>query len=427
MKKIVAIVLVIVVAVGAFAASVVYRNRKNQEQHQTVQPVSSEQQEENVNSSDKPVLVTDDGEYELYVDGEIVNVVKGDYKIKMNNWEESFQRELPKAVSLDIDNDDENELLLKVYNGTYTNDDDTKTNLYAIFLFDPIITIDGEKTFETATANTNTWTLPFAQTVRAEVTQLESCKKILQFAMESVENQITYDKNGLGTGDYVGYAAALSDNKKEYYTYENWSLGQGVYDMDSDGNITLTIQVLVQYEEIEEKQIMGYINCKIQFVDGAFSIVPKQIYFSANSIYRVSDPREAYDGKWSVSLKNTSSRPDFQNNSIDWIDCEFNVSVMNSNQSQSFSNMTSKIKCVDTVEFTQSSITLTAKEDYSFYKNALESGSFSVILNEGEKDERDIAYTCNIKEEDSHSVLVIQLDSSYAKSDLDKVSINFGT
>lgn len=427
MKKIIAIVVAVALAVGTFIFSVSYRNKKNEEYHQSLLAVSSQEDESQGGSKNEPVLVSDDGEYELYVDGEIVKVIKGDYEIEMNNWVDSFNTELPKIVSEDIDNDDENELLLKVYAAKHANDDGTKTSIYAIFLLDPVINANGEKTFEIATANTNTWVAPFAETVRAEVTQLKSCKKILQFAMESIENQIVYDENGLGTGDYVGYAAALSDNKKEYYTYKNWSLGQGVYDLDDDGNITLQIQVLVEYEEIEEKQIIGFINCKIQLEDGVFSIVPKEIYFEAMDDYRVSDPREATDKKWSVTLKNTASRPDFQNNSIDWIDCKFDVSSMSSSQSQSFSNITSKIKCVDTVKFTQSSITMTAKDGYLFYGNAAENGSFSVILNEGEKNETDIAYTCNIKNEGSESVLVIKLDGNYAKSDLDSVSIKFGT
>ena len=100
---------------------------------------------------------------------------------------------------------------------------------------------------------------------------------------------------------------------------------------------------------------------------------------------------------------------------------------MASSESESFSNITSKIKCDDNVKFTQSSITMTAKDGYLFYGNAAENGSFSVILNEGEKNETDIAYTCNIKNEGSESVLVIKLDGNYAKSDLDSVSIKFGT
>lgn len=427
MKKIVAIVLAVALAVGVFAFSVIYRNKKNEEQHQSLLTVSTQEDQQDSTQSSQSVLVSDDGEYELFIDGDVVEVVKGDYRIEMNNWVDSFNTELPKIVSKDVDGDDENELLLRVYAAKHANDDGTKTSIYAIFLLDPVVNADGEKTFETATANTNTWTLPFGQTVRAEVTQLKSCKKILQFAMESVENEITYDEDGLGTGDYVGYAAALSDSKRNYYTLEDWSLGQGVYDLDEEGNITLQIQVLAEYKEIEEKQIMGFINCKIQFADGAFSIVPKQIYFEASDLYKVTDPRDAADTKWSVTLKNTASRPDFQNNSIDWIDCTFDVSSMSSNQNQSFSSITSKIKCVDTVKFTQSSITLTAKEGYSFYANAVENGSFSVILNEGEKDEIDIAYTCNIEKDGSTSVLVIQLDGNYAKSDLESVTIKLGT
>lgn len=425
MKKIIAIITALAVAVGVFAVSLSYRNKKNEEHHQQLMSVTTKQTQESKISTD-PVVVTDDNEYKLYIEGNIVNVVKGEHKIRMNNWVDSFNRELPKAVSKDIDGDGEKELLLKVNNGTHINVDKSESTLYAVFLFDPTVDENNKKTFETVVANTNTWTAPFANTVRAEVTQLKSCKKILQFSMDNLENQLRYDSKGLATGNYVGYAAALSDKSKNYYTYDNWTLDQGIYDMDDDGNITLKIQVIATYKETTAKQIMGFINCKIQFDDGMLSIVPKQISFTANDPFRVRDPRNAYNGKWSASITNTASRPDFQDNVIDWIDCDFDVSAINGSQNSSFSNMPSKIKCVDKIDFTESSITLTAKEGYTFYKNPIESGDFAVVINEGKNDETDISYTCEIKNTDSAEKLVITLDGAYSKSELKTAVIKFG-
>lgn len=427
MKKVIALVVAVVLCIGVFAFSMIYRNQKNQEQHQSLQEISTEESSDSQSQSSTGLVIeTKDKEYQVYFDGEIVTVKKGDYEIEMKTWQDSFKAEIPVSATKDMDGDGEKELLLRVRTGTNNNDDGTKTTVYAIYMFDPVTTSSGEKTFDTVIANTNTWAEPFGETVRAEVTQLESCKKILQYAMESVENEIVYDKNGLGTGDYVGYAKALSDSKNQYYTYKDWSMGQGVYNLDEDGNITLDIQILVEYEEVEESQIIGFVKCNIQFEDGAFSIVPKQISFEAQEKYKVTDQRERAESDWSVTVNNIGSQPDFQNKLIDWIDCEFDVSEMSKNQNQSFDTLSSKIKCADTVEFTPSSITITAKEGYTFSSNVAGKGSFSVILNSEDYEGVDIAYNCSVKTVDGNSTLVITLDKEYPKSQLEDVEIKFG-
>lgn len=427
MKKIIAVILVFVLLIGVLVLSVNYRNKKTDEQHQSLQDLSTQttsDEEQKENGNEEPVIVTDDGEYEIFFDGDIVTIVKGEYKVEMETWQYAFKSELPVAVSKNMDSDDEKELLIKVKTGVSNNEDGTQTALYAVYLFDPYIDENGEKTFNNAIANANTWIAPFSQTVRAEVTQLESCKKILQYAMESVENQIEYDKNGLGTGNYVGYARALSDDEGNYYTYKDWSLGQGIYYLDDEGNITLDIQVLVEYEEIEQSQIIGFIHCNIQFEEGAFSIVPKKINFRAQDKYRVTDPRESTDSKWEVTVDNQGPNPDFQNKNIDWIDWEYDVSGAGTSQSLNFETYSSKIKCVETVEFTQSSITLTAKEGYSFSSSA--EGNFAVILNSGEDEETDIAYTCSVKTVDDRSTVVITLDRNYSKDELSDMTLKLG-
>lgn len=426
MKKIIAIILALAVLICAFVASVAYRNRKNDEQHQSLQALSTQtaSDDENVNSNDEPVIVTDDGVYKIYFDGEVVTIVNGDYKTEIDGWQSVFSTELPKAVSKNMDSDDEKELILRIRTGVSDNDDGTQTTIYAIYLFDPYVDEDGEKTFNKTAAGNGIWTTPFEQTVRAEVTQLSSCKKILQYAMESVENQIEYDKNGLGTGDYVGYARALSNDNGQYYTYKDWSLGQGIYYLDDDGNITLDIQVIVEYEEVKQSQIIGFVHCNIQYENGAFSIVPKKINFKAQDKYRVSDPRESTDSKWSVTVNNQGPNPDFQNKNIDWVDWEYDVSSAGTSQSLNFETFSSKIKCVDTVKFTQSSITLTAKEGYNFASAT--KGNFAVILNSGEDDELDIAYTCSVKTVDGRSTMVITLDRNYSKKELSDMTLKLG-
>lgn len=427
LKKTIAIIVAAALLLGLLAFSINYRNKKNEQHHQSVQNVTTASGESSdISESGEPVVVTDDGEYEIYYDGTIVTIVKGDYSIEVENWSQSFDQELPTAVSKDVDGDGEKELLLKVFASVVTNDDGTSTSLYSVFLYKPYTNEKGEKTFTRAVANSSTWIAPFEQTVRAEVTQLESCNKILQYTMANLDEEIEYDKNGLSTGEYVGYARALADNNGKYYSFSDWELGQGIYSLDSDGNISLKIQVIVKYDDIDKSQIIGFINCQIQYGEGGFSIVPKKIYFTAQDIYRVSDPRDNTDTKWSSTVENTGGNPNFQNKSIDWIDWEFDASALGNSAYYDFSSFSSKIKCVDTVELTQFSITLTAKDGYQFSSGVANSGDFSVMITDDEDKEVDIAYTCSAETVGSKSTLVITLDRNYAKSELAEMVLKFG-
>lgn len=429
MKKIIAIVLAAVLLVGVFIFSVYYRNQKNIEQHQSLQALStheSNEEETKNNSSKEPVVVTDDSEYEIYYDGEIVTIVKDDYSLEVENWAQSFDMIFPTAVSKDVDGDNVNELLLKVFSNRITNGDGTETNLFSVFMFKPYVNEEGEKTFIRAVANSSTWIVPFEQTVRAEVTQLKDCKKLLQFAMADISDEIKYDEKGLSSNDYVGYAKAIKDNTGQYYTLADWELGQGIYNLDEDGNVTLKIQVVAEFTDAPIDQIIGFINCDIQYKEGAFSIVPKKINFEAQDQYKVADPREESTEKWTAKINNSGTDPDFKNKNIDWLEMECSVNNLGKSQNINFDTYSSKIKCVETVNFTQSSITLTAKDGYEFSANVAKKGDFSVVLNEEDAEGVDVGYKCEIKTVNSKSTLVITFDRSYSKEQLGNITIKFG-
>ncbi|MGN1201987.1 MAG: hypothetical protein ACI4RF_01720, partial [Eubacterium sp.] len=129
---------------------------------------------------------------------------------------------------------------------------------------------------------------------------------------------------------------------------------------------------------------------------------------------------------WTCVINNESVNTKFTSTDIDWIEAEFSLTNTSQDNSQPFENMASKIKCVDSVKFTQGSVVLTAKKGYTFSPHIADKGAFAVILNSGEENESNIAYTCSVENENNISTLTIKFDKTYDKEDFDKVLINFG-
>lgn len=434
MKKTILIIVLTVAVIGLFVYSYQYRNNKIEQQDYSISSSiadSTDTEQTTTEKSEKRVLVAEDkdNDYQIYYDGANVDIVHGEYTRTFTSWSYAMECENPTIYCKDYDGDGEKELLLRVVNGKLETQYDKNASpyTYALYLFKPVTTGTGEKTFTALTASADTWKTPFASAINCELTQLKNCNKFLQFTMDDADTAIEYnEKSGITTNKHVGYAMALCDSSKKYYTLSRWNRGVGIYNFDKNGNITLDIQVLVNYEEITDTQYIGDIHCEMNVSDGKFGITPKTIVFNPIEKYSLTDPRDLAKVKWNCVINNESTNTNFKNTEIDWIEAEFSLTNTSDQNSQYFETMPSKIKCVDTVKFTQGAVTLTAKDGYSFSEPIAESNRFSVIIHNGEKDEYDISYTCSVNNKDGKSTLTIKFDKTYDKEDFDKVLINFG-
>ena len=436
-KSIILIAVLLIAAIGAFIFSYQYRNQQISEQtsvsskFSTTEAKRSSQADSNTKES---VLLAEDKEndYKIYYDSEaeILTIIHGEYLKEFKTWGYAIRCETPTIFCKDYDDDGEIEMVIKIVGGKQEKRDAKGKPLYTyvLYMFKPITTSIGEKTFSAIIATEDTWKTPFTNAIRCEMTQLESCKKILQFAMDDIKEEIAYDeKTGLTTNKYGGYATALTDVKNNYYTMKQWSKGFGIYNLDTDtGAMTLDIQLIVGYKETSKTQYVGDIHCDVDIKDNKFYIVPKTIVFVPKSNYIVNDPRDTAKSNWSCVITNESKNANFTGNNIDWIETEFSLSNTSSESSQYFENLPSKIKGVDTVKFTQSSVVLTAKSGYTFSQNILDAGVFSVLINHGEENEVNVAYTCSVENVNGTDTLTINFDKTYDKEDFDKVFIKFG-
>lgn len=436
-KSIVAIVLLLIAVIGVFVFSYHYRNQKVSQQtsdiHTTAAPTTSEEpkSEESQPSDEGNRLLFEDktNDYQVYYDGSVVNIVHKDYSRQFTSWTYSVNCETPTMFCKDYDGDGEVELLLKIVNGkkdvVYSDDESIYT--YSVYMFKPVVTSSGEKTFSSLIASADTWKAPFESAIKCEMTQLEGCKKILQFAMNDSDKEISYNKEtGITTNKYVGYAAALANTNGKFYKLSRWSKGAGIYNIDDKGNLTLDIQVLVNYEETTQTHYIGNIHCEMDIINNKFNIAPKTIVFNPLEQCQVNDPRDTAKNNWECVISNASTNTNFKSTNIDWIESELSLKNTSDKSTQYFESIQSKIKCVDTVKFTQDKVVLTAKEGYTFSEPIAESGKFSVIINNGEDNASNIAYTCTVENKNKTSTLTITFDKTYDKEDFDKVLINFG-
>ncbi|MDE5984492.1 MAG: hypothetical protein K2H13_04480 [Eubacterium sp.] len=434
MKKAIIAIAVLIVMIGAFVFSYQYRNQKISQQTAditTTLPTHNENEApaDSAAEPDKTGLIAEDKEndYQIYFDGEAVTIVHGEYKRVFLSWAFAAKAETPKIFCKDYDGDGENELLIRIINGVNKSESGVSEYTYAVYLFKPITMSDGEKTFAAYIAAKDTWKEPFDNLIKCELTQLKSCKKFLQFTMDDIDENILYDEQtGITSNKHVAYATALSDSKKQYYTFDRWSRGFGIFNIDDEGDITLDIQVLVYYEETKSEHHIGNIHCKIDFINNKFSIVPNTIVFNPLEEFKATDPRDTASSNWKCVINNASENTNFKSTDIDWIEVDFSLSNTSAENKQYFESLPSKIKCVDSIEFSQDTIVLTAKKGYTFSPRMADKGDYSVILNSGEKDEIDISYTCTVITNSDSSTLTIHFDKSYDKEDFDKILIKFG-
>ena len=148
--------------------------------------------------------------------------------------------------------------------------------------------------------------------------------------------------------------------------------------------------------------------------------------FEAAKAYRVTDPRNVSPEPWQYTENNTDKTPPEGDMVIDWLTYSpaFDISVLS--QAQNFGDKTSDIRSITTVTVTDAYVELTAKSGCSFDAIAAKKREFSVVINQGEDSELDIADTAVITTTGDAEVLRITLDKSYPQSEIKTITINFG-
>ncbi len=421
-------VLVLLIALGAvFIYSYDYRQEKNASN--IILTTADMNTKKSTTAPQRELIAeNEEGDYQLYIDDDTVLLVHGELEKELDGWLSYVELETPTLYYYDYDGDDEGELIIKLVSGTTTDGDGNSSYAYTLYLFDTAEQ-DGETRFTVITANNETWKIPFEEAIKTEMSQLKSCNKFIQFVMDDAEESLYYDdETGISLNEYTGFACALQNSNGSYATLDRWSKGNGVYSVDDDGNITLEIQLLAYYEDVDDPQYIGIIHCGIGVSGGEFVILPSSIEFVADDEYKVISPASPSDEDWESTINNSADPivRDGDDNQIDWLEASFDLSTDFEEKTISFAGYTSQIKSVDKVVITPDSVVLTAKDGYEFSSHMLNTGEFSVKIYADTDDEYNIAFSGEIKTVGGRSVLTITFDRAYDREMLDGMVVKFG-
>lgn len=426
MKYFFRVSVVLLIALGiVFAYS--YHYRKEKTANDIVLTTADMNSKEQTTKKERELICENkEGNYQLYVYGDDAVLVHDGIEKTFEKLASDVKQETPLMYYKDYDGDEESELLMKIVSGVTTVDGQNKS-IYDLYLIKPA-EINGKMDFQVAAASKNTWRVPFEEAISAEMSQLKKCDKFIQFVMDDNEVSLVYDeKTGLSYNSHIGFAQAIRKGNGKYEKFERWKKGNGYYDVDEKGNITLDIELFAYYENVKEPQAIGNIHTDIGIINGKFSIVPKTIKFVANKEYFILPATMEATDKWSCIINNSAAASSkASDTAVDWIEANFDLSYDYTERTVSFAGMSSQIKCVDNVKITPGAIVLTAKEGYTFSQSVLDKDDYSVVIQPGTGEEYNIAYSGEIKTVEGRSVLKIKFDMNYPKYKLSTIVFKFG-
>lgn len=420
------VIALLIAAVIVFAFSNHYRSKKNQENI----VLTTHKISDITNAADTRILLAEEKEsgYTLYRDNGTIILCRGELEQSFDEWYSAMASSTPELYYNDFDEDGEKELVIIMLNDLVKYyDGKSEYSTSAVFVKTETDE-QGNTSFKTITAGVDSWKAPFTNSIKCEMKQLTKCKKYIQFVMGNAGATFRYDEEtGISLDGNCYYAKAIKLGDGNYAEFDRWQKGACKYYVSDEGELRLSITVLTYYNEQPKPQIMGSIDMKMRLLQkGKFDITPNTITFIPSSYCYASDPRITASESWTNIIKNSASPASSQDKEIDWIEADFKINSQYNEQTISFADMTSQIKSVDKVKISESKIVLYAKEGYSFSKRPLSTGSFSATINSGEENEYDLSYTCEVKSVSGTSVLVIDFDKTYDKSDIESIKIKYG-
>lgn len=260
MKYFLRVLLVLVIAVAVVCGFYIYKNGGIEKSTADTSLTTVTKLAATEKNGNKTLIASlkNEGFYLYKSDGTII--LEHDSKsYEFKNWNIDEHAEEPKMYYMDFDGDKENEILVRCVAST---DNSTKQKIYNLYMLDPKTDSNKKTTYKVTQAAQNTWSNILNNVLFEELTQLKSCNKILQFAMNYSSKSIPYDKTtGIVSGEVgsVGYLRALQDSKGNYLKIDNWYKGTGIYTVDDKGKISISVDINIKYKGSDTVQQGGKI------------------------------------------------------------------------------------------------------------------------------------------------------------------------
>lgn len=366
-------------------------------------------------------LLVTEGDYSLYQSGDLIVLDHAGKRYEFLGWSKDIDLEKPELLVLNLDDDPEEELIVK---GVAAFDEESNDYIYSVYILNSVE--DAAKGYEVAILNEAAWKNLASKYIISEITQLKSSQKFVQLAMvaNTKGNALAYDNTtGIAVDAHTGYFRAMQDENGKYLTASVWNMGKGMYSVSDDGTVSVAIDVDVSYDDTTEVQQAGILQFNIELTSNVeYTISAKSILFTPNSSYLVADPKMTPAAAWNYTENITADTPA---KSINWIKHTLQYDAQAVTQTVDATNELGDLSGVQTLSMTEKGILLKARSGSTFSEVTANSPDFSVIINKGTDKQMDIAYTCEVNE--TLDTLTITFDQTYARDEIETVEINFGT
>lgn len=369
--------------------------------------------------------------YDLYLQDNNTIFVHNGKEFVYDNWSKYIAVEAPEMYVGDFNRDSVvDDVALRVAGSVNS---ETGGYIYQIYVLSPAIDDDGNEVYKLNVCNERTWKDKFNVEISLEISQMSSCKKIIQLAMSAKyrDSDITYDQEtGAVDGDYIKYIAALRNDEGGYYNTDRWKYGESVYYINEDNEITVDTDVFVYYKDTTEIQNIGKLQCKLYLNSvNSFSFIPRSIIFKQNPKYRASSRKPGDGAPWKYTETNYSTYSNIQGDTvIDWLTYEFTYNPEVSERSTSYANEGTEMRNISKFELTESYLKLYAKEGYTFSDIPAQKGDYRVFINPDNEDLKyDISMSATVEQVDGVDVLTIMFDKAYFADEPEYIKICYNT
>ena len=367
-------------------------------------------------------LLVAEGDYALYKSGDLIVLDHAGKRYEFSGWSKDIDMEKPEMTVINIDDDPEDELIVK---GVAAFDEESNDYIYSVYIMNSVE--DAAKGYEVAILNEDAWKNLASKYIISEITQLKTSKKIVQLAMiaNTTGSALAYDNaTGIAIDAHTGYFRALQSDDGQYLTAAVWNMGKGIYSVSEDGTVSVDIDVDVSYDNTSEVQQAGVLRFDIALTSNVeYTIASKSILFTPNKSYAVAEPKLETAAGWSYTENLTTAATPAKE--IKWIKHTLQYDAEAVTQTVDTAEELGDLSGVESLTMTESGITLKARKGSTFSEATAKSTQFSVIINKGTDSQYDIAYTCTLNE--AKDTLTVTFDRTYARSEINAVEINFGT
>lgn len=360
----------------------------------------------------------DKEDFKLYKGDRTIILEHGGKSYEFDNWSSYISEEKPKMYLIELDGDKDKELVVRGVGG---KDEATGEFVYDLYILNPKHNGDG---FELAIISQDTWRTILNNYTRSEITQLKKCKKTIQFTMNVADEAIAYNENtGIAENGYSDYARALQDKNGKYLTVGSWLKGKGVFTINKKNHICAEVEVIVNYTDSDQTQNLGNVYFEISLSEqNKFSVTEKTLEFKPSKKYKTAKPLSKKLTPWEYTEQNTA--PITQGNEIKYLSYSPKLDASTIMQTVSLGSQADDTKFVKQIYLSENKAVLTAGDGCVFSSKIANSPDFSVVINKGQKDEYDIAYTATL--DSTKTVLTINFDRGFNSDEIKTIEINFG-